>query len=118
MTEDKIVGWHYWLSGHEFEQTPGDSKGQGSLACCSLWGHKESDTVSDQTTTTNRKPLGFLSEFFSIFYDPYDKLFYTHSHLHLSIHVLSFSFSLFLPTSQSHYLGSFSFYLKNALCFL
>ena len=30
-------------SGHEFEQTPGDSEGQGSLACCSLWGHKESD---------------------------------------------------------------------------
>ena len=43
MTEDKLVGWHRWLSGHEFEQTPGDSKGQGSLACCSPWGRKESD---------------------------------------------------------------------------
>ena len=43
MTEDKLVGWHHWLSGHEFEQTPGDGKGQGSLACCSPWGHKESD---------------------------------------------------------------------------
>ena len=33
-----------WLDGHEFEQTPGDGEGQGSLVCCSLWGHKESDT--------------------------------------------------------------------------
>ena len=39
-----IVGWHHWLSGHEFEQTPGDSDGQGSLACCSPWGRKELDT--------------------------------------------------------------------------
>ena len=40
---DDMVGWHYRLSGHEFEQTPGDSKGQGSLACCNSLGHKESD---------------------------------------------------------------------------
>ena len=33
------------LNGHDFEQTPGDSEGQGSLACCSPWGHKESDTT-------------------------------------------------------------------------
>ena len=43
VTEDKIVGWHHWLNEHEFEQTPGDSEGQGSLACCSLWGRKELD---------------------------------------------------------------------------
>ena len=42
---DKMVGWNHWLSGHEFEQTLGDSGGQGSLACCSPWGHKESDTT-------------------------------------------------------------------------
>ena len=41
--EDEMVGWHHQLNGHEFEQTLGDSEGQGSLACCSLWGHKESD---------------------------------------------------------------------------
>ena len=40
-TEDKMVGWHHWLNGHEFEQTPGDSEGQGSLACCSSWGHSQ-----------------------------------------------------------------------------
>ena len=34
-TEDESVGWHHWLNGHDFEQTPGDSEGQGSLACCS-----------------------------------------------------------------------------------
>ena len=43
MTEDEMVGWHHWLNGHEFEQAPGDSEGQGSLACCSPWGLKESD---------------------------------------------------------------------------
>ena len=40
-----MVGWHHRLNGHEFEQTPGVGDGQGSLACCSLWGCKESDTT-------------------------------------------------------------------------
>ena len=40
MTEDEIIEWHYPLSGNEFEQTPGDSEGQGSLMCCSPWGRK------------------------------------------------------------------------------
>ena len=39
-TEDEMVGWHDWLNGHEFEQTPGDSEGQGSLAFYSPWGHR------------------------------------------------------------------------------
>ena len=43
MTEDEMVGWHHQLSGHEFEQTPDDSEGQGSLAFCSPWGYKESN---------------------------------------------------------------------------
>ena len=43
VTEDEMVGWHHQLNGHEFEQTLVDSKGQGSLACCSLWGCKELD---------------------------------------------------------------------------
>ena len=38
-------GWYYWLSGHEFEQTPGDNKRQGSLVCCGPWGHKELDVT-------------------------------------------------------------------------
>ena len=44
-TEDKMVGWHLQLKGCEFEQALGNSEGQGSLACCSPWGCKESDTT-------------------------------------------------------------------------
>ena len=43
VTEDEMVGWQHRLYGHESEKTPGDSEGQGSLAWCSPWGHKESD---------------------------------------------------------------------------
>jgi len=43
MTEDEMVGWHHRLKEHEFEQAPGIGNGQGSLSCCSPWGHKESD---------------------------------------------------------------------------
>ena len=43
-TEDKMVGWLHRLNGHEYEQAPGVDDGQGSLVCCSPWGHKESDT--------------------------------------------------------------------------
>ena len=45
ITEDEMVGWHLWLDRHEFEQTPGVGDGQGGLACCSPWGHKELDTT-------------------------------------------------------------------------
>ena len=52
MTEDEMVGWHHRLNGHAFEQTPGDGEGQGSLACCSPWVRKESDT-SQQLNNNN-----------------------------------------------------------------
>ena len=45
MTEDEMGGWHHRLDGQKLEQTPGDGEGQGSLACCSPWGRKESDTT-------------------------------------------------------------------------
>ena len=45
MTEDETVGWHHWLNGHQFDQAPGDDERQGSLACRSPWGCKESDTT-------------------------------------------------------------------------
>ena len=45
MTEDEMVGWHHQLNGHEFESTPEDCEGQGSLACCSPRGHKELSTT-------------------------------------------------------------------------
>ena len=44
-TEDEMVGWHHQLDGHEFEQALGVGDGQGSLACCSLWGCRELDTT-------------------------------------------------------------------------
>ena len=44
-TENELVGGHHQLDGHELEQAPGVGDGQGSLACCSPWGHKESDTI-------------------------------------------------------------------------
>ena len=46
-TGDEMVGWHYRLSGHEFEQTLKDSEGQGSLASCSPWVAKSQTQLSD-----------------------------------------------------------------------
>ena len=51
-TEDEMVGCHHRLNGQELEQTAGDSEGQGSLACCSPWGHKESD-ITEQLNNNN-----------------------------------------------------------------
>ena len=47
-----MVGWHYQLNGHEFEQALGDGEGQGSLAYCSPWGRKELDRAERLNTTT------------------------------------------------------------------
>ena len=65
MTEDEMVGWHHRLNGHEFEQAPGVGDGQGSLACSSPWGCKESDTT---------ERLHFLSFFLSFFLAVQQKL--------------------------------------------
>ena len=61
MTENEIVGWHYQLNGHEFEQALGVGDGQGSLVFCSPWGHKESD-MTDWTD------LLMLSIFFYLYF--------------------------------------------------
>ena len=50
-TEDEMVGWHHWLNGQEFKQALGVDDGQGSLACCSPWGHKESDMAKQLNWT-------------------------------------------------------------------
>ena len=57
--EDEMVGWHHWFSGHVFEQTPGDSEGQGSLACCSLWGRKELDTTERMSNRESSSATSF-----------------------------------------------------------
>ena len=50
-TEDEMVRWFHWLNGHEFEQAPGVGDGQGGLACCSSWGHKEWDMTEQLNWT-------------------------------------------------------------------
>ena len=50
-----MVGWHHCLNGHKSEETPRESEGQGSLACCSLWGRKESDTTQRLNTNNKRQ---------------------------------------------------------------
>ena len=55
-TKDEMVGWHHRLNRHEFEQAPGDGEGQGSLTCCSPWGHRESDET-EQLNDNNNKEL-------------------------------------------------------------
>ena len=54
-SDDKTIGWHHRLSAHEFEQTPGDSEGQGILACYCWWGHKELDTTERLNSNRAKK---------------------------------------------------------------
>ena len=78
MTEKEMVGWHYWLNGHEFEQALGDSEGQGSLAWCSSWGHKESHTTEQLNNHSRvgwvQNPGLYLSHFFSAYFQIFDIL--------------------------------------------
>ena len=53
VTEDEMVGWHHRFNAHEFEQIPGDSEGQGSLARCSPWDRKESDATEQLNSNNN-----------------------------------------------------------------
>ena len=62
-TEDEMIGWHHQLNGHELEQTLGDSEGQGSLACCSPQGHKESDMTEQ---LNNNKAISFFHLFMKL----------------------------------------------------
>ena len=55
--EDEMVEWHHRLSGYEFEQILGDGEGQGSLACCSPWGHKESDTIKQPNNNKTERTV-------------------------------------------------------------
>ena len=59
MVENEMVGWHHWLNGYEFEfeQTSGDSEGQGSLVCCSPWSHKELDMTEQLNNNFSKANL-------------------------------------------------------------
>ena len=65
MIEDEMFEWHHRFNGHEFEEAPGDGERQGSLACCSPWGHKESDTT--ERLNNNKGTECLASEFDPIF---------------------------------------------------
>ena len=69
-TQDEMVGWQHWLNGHEFEQGLGVGDGQGSLACYSPWGHKESDTTEWLNWVDANKPskLTFISSLNLLWY--------------------------------------------------
>ena len=57
-TEDETAGWHHWLNGREFEWTPGVGDWQGGLACCDLWGRKESDMTERLNWTELQRQRG------------------------------------------------------------
>ena len=58
--QGEMVGWYHLLNGHEFEQAPGDGEGQGSLACCSPWGHRELDTTERLNNKNNKCIISFI----------------------------------------------------------
>ena len=60
-----MIRWHHQLDGHEFEQTLGDSEGQGNLACCSPWGCRESD-MTERLNHSNK--VGILTVLFFFFF--------------------------------------------------
>ena len=62
VTEKEMVRCHHWLNGHQFEQTPEDGEGQGSLACCSSWSHKELD-MTEQLNNNNKNNFIVLDVF-------------------------------------------------------
>ena len=74
-TEDEMVGWHHWLNGHGFGWTLGVADGQGGLACCGSWSHKELDMTEG---------LNWTEYYFLIF------LFY----LNIIIHLLHFCYNI------------------------
>ena len=68
MTEDEMVGWHHRFSGHKFEQAPGDGEGQGSLACCSPWGHKVGHNTVTEKQNNIDKYVHYIKIYFNILY--------------------------------------------------
>ena len=69
VTEDEMGGRHHQLNGCEFEQSPGDSEGQGSLVSCSPWGHKQSDTTEQLNNHHPVRPCYFSQLKVSLFRD-------------------------------------------------
>ena len=101
-TEDKMVGWHHWLNGCEFEQTPGNGEGQGSLVCCSPWACKQLDTTdwlnnnrSGIVGSYGNSMLNFLRSHQSVFYSGCTILNSQQQRLRVSISLPSYEYLLF-----------------------
>ena len=77
-TEDEMVGWHHQFDGHEFEQALRVGDGQGSLACCSPWGHKESDMTERLNWTRSIWLIRLFKYFFFFFYHKFGLLMLSH----------------------------------------
>ena len=82
MTEDEMVGWHHCLNGHEFGQAVGDGEGQGSLACCSSWGHKEQD-MTERLNISNNTDEWVYREVRSLTYF----IFHSPQNIKMSLHL-------------------------------
>ena len=82
MTEDEMVGGHHWLSGLEFEQAVADGKGQGSLECCSPWGHKELNTTK-RLNNNNNTYMFKLVEYIENIEDSSTKKTYTNTYMYI-----------------------------------
>ena len=82
MTEDEMVGGHHWLSGLEFEQAVADGKGQGSLECCSPWGHKELNTTK-WLNNNNNTYMFKLVEYIENIEDSSTKKTYTNTYMYI-----------------------------------
>ena len=99
MTEDEMVGWHHQLDGREFEQVPGVGDGQGGLAYCSPWGHKELDTTEQLNWTESQTSLCL---------SPNPLLLGNH-------HLFSVSVNLFLFCRGVHLYPFFFFYIPHIM---
>ena len=75
LTDAEMVGWHHQLNGHEFEQTLGVGEGQGSLACCSAWGHEELDMTQGWTTAKAQRCKTVGATVFTMFQLPMTGLY-------------------------------------------
>ena len=84
VTEDEMVRWRHWLNGHEFDQTPGYSEGQGSLACCSPWVARSWTWLSNWTTTYVDKDTFTNSIFIRIFWDRFYWICFIYKQIALS----------------------------------
>ena len=103
-TEDEMVGWHHQLNGHEFEQALGVDDGQGSLACCSPWGCKESD-MTEWPTEVKQKLYKKSPELIAIAKCSLIKLYHP-----ISLHIILFPGDLnhphgFTPCLYANILG-------------